>query len=239
MKRFVDMAAKGWWSGDLDARRPAKDLELLMEADDLHVVELITWPGRQDSCWPRPPASAKDPLVRFDENRYYHLSAGVDARAGGTLLFFNLAQAARHGRPGREYPPQAGPDPAGQVSTPAPGSMPRLPTAGTCRCGSPLGNVDSIELANSNLARKSCRDQGRSPASPATPSAFPGPTATAAGRRESTTNCSIAGCAFRPPPAAARAWPPIRSVTTGFTPTSTAISATRNGGTPCGRPRRP
>ena len=43
LRRFVDMAADGWWSGDLDVRRPARDIELLMAADDLHVAEVITW----------------------------------------------------------------------------------------------------------------------------------------------------------------------------------------------------
>ena len=37
------MAADGWWSGDLDVRRPARDIELLMAAEDLHVAEVITW----------------------------------------------------------------------------------------------------------------------------------------------------------------------------------------------------
>ena len=43
LRRFVDMAADGWWSGDLDVRRPTSDIELLMLADDLHVAEVITW----------------------------------------------------------------------------------------------------------------------------------------------------------------------------------------------------
>ena len=41
LKRFVDMAPEGWWSGDLDVERPVKDLELLMQAEDLHVAELV------------------------------------------------------------------------------------------------------------------------------------------------------------------------------------------------------
>src|SRR6188768_555807 len=48
LKRFVDMAADGWWSGDLHVERPAKDLELLMLAEDLHVVQLVTWPNRKN-----------------------------------------------------------------------------------------------------------------------------------------------------------------------------------------------
>ncbi len=43
LHRFVDMSAEGWWSGDLDVRRPVADIELLMSADDLHVAEVISW----------------------------------------------------------------------------------------------------------------------------------------------------------------------------------------------------
>jgi len=43
MLRFVDMAARGWYSGDLYVRRDPKDVELLMRAEDLHVAEVVTW----------------------------------------------------------------------------------------------------------------------------------------------------------------------------------------------------
>ena len=45
MRRAVDMAKEGWWSGDLLVRRPPRDAQLLMDADDLrlgqsaHLVE--------------------------------------------------------------------------------------------------------------------------------------------------------------------------------------------------------
>ncbi len=38
LRRAVDMAAAGWWSGDLQVRRKITNLELLMQAEDLHVV---------------------------------------------------------------------------------------------------------------------------------------------------------------------------------------------------------
>ncbi len=104
LKRFADMASEGWWSGDIDAARAASDLELLMRADDLHVVELITWPGRS-ALLPKKPI-ANNPLVQFDTNRFYHLSAGIDARGGGTLLFYNLPQPLDLGGLKPEFPPQ-------------------------------------------------------------------------------------------------------------------------------------
>src|SRR5574340_429901 len=68
--RFVDMSALGWWSGDNDVRRPVRDIELLMLADDLHLAQVITWSSdRSEGSRQSPP---KDPVVRFDGNRYYH-----------------------------------------------------------------------------------------------------------------------------------------------------------------------
>ena len=85
------MAADGWWSGDLDVRRPARDIELLMEADDLHVAEVVTWRNDKSPWGDQLP---KEPLVRFDGNRYYHLLAGASARPGTELLLFESAGAA-------------------------------------------------------------------------------------------------------------------------------------------------
>lgn len=90
LERFADMAAEGWWSGELDIARPAVDLPLLMRAEDLHVATLITWPDREVLL-----PSGYDPartLVTFDKNRFVHVGAGIDARDGGTLLLLNLAK---------------------------------------------------------------------------------------------------------------------------------------------------
>lgn len=47
MVRGVDMAAAGWYSGDLDVQRRARDIELVMNSEDLHVVPLTTWTSAQ------------------------------------------------------------------------------------------------------------------------------------------------------------------------------------------------
>ncbi len=102
MLRFVDMSEHGWWSGDLHVRRPPRDIELLMRAEDLHVVPVITWWNDEDD-WagkPRP----KDLLNRFDRDRYCHLMAGGHARAGGTLLYFNLPSPLKPDGASQEYP---------------------------------------------------------------------------------------------------------------------------------------
>ena len=61
LHRFVDMSAEGWWSGDLDVRRPAADIELLMSADDLHVAEVISWSNDKSQSWKR----RQEPCQRF------------------------------------------------------------------------------------------------------------------------------------------------------------------------------
>ena len=86
LRRFVDMSSYGWFSGDLDVRRPAADMELLIEADDLHVAEVITWQNDKHSWGKKPPAQ---PLVRFDGDRCYHLLAGALTRSGTEVLLLN------------------------------------------------------------------------------------------------------------------------------------------------------
>ncbi len=101
MHRYVDMAAEGWWSGDLDVRRPAKDIELLLAAEDLHVLPLVTW-WNGHSQW-TPSTVPADPLVSFAGSRIGHLLAGELSRPGGTVRLFQLAEIPRVEAQG-EYP---------------------------------------------------------------------------------------------------------------------------------------
>ena len=101
-ERLVDLAAEGWWSGELHVHRPVAAMELLMRAEDLHVAPVITWWNKKN-LW----AGKKlpvDPLVRFDGNRFYHLMAGEDEREGGALLYFNLKKPLAIAAASREYP---------------------------------------------------------------------------------------------------------------------------------------
>ncbi|HVU90175.1 MAG TPA: CehA/McbA family metallohydrolase [Pirellulales bacterium] len=102
LTRAVDMAAEGWWSGDLHIHRAEKDIRLLMEAEDLHVAPLITW-WNEKNAWKGKPLP-KEPVVRFDGNRIYDLLGGEDERGGGALLFFNLAAPMDFSGAEREYP---------------------------------------------------------------------------------------------------------------------------------------
>jgi hypothetical protein len=102
LRRAADMASEGWWSGELHVHRPIADIELLMRSEDLHVAPVITW-WNQRSEWTSKPLP-QEPLVRFDENRFYHLLAGEDEREGGALLFFNLSRPLAVATKNREHP---------------------------------------------------------------------------------------------------------------------------------------
>lgn len=105
--RLVDMPAEGWWPGETHVHRLPEDVELLMQAEDLHVAQVITWwftrKGMRNVWNNQRPAPA-NPLVRFDGNRFYHLMAGEDERQGGALLFFNLPAPLDGGGATAEYP---------------------------------------------------------------------------------------------------------------------------------------
>ncbi|MHC4425278.1 MAG: CehA/McbA family metallohydrolase [Planctomycetota bacterium] len=88
LNRIADMASKGWWSGELHVHRPARDIELLMQAADLHVAPIITWWNRSNT-W----SGSKLPdkrVVRFDGYRFCDLLGGEDERNGGAFMYFNI-----------------------------------------------------------------------------------------------------------------------------------------------------
>lgn len=102
LERLADLAGEGWWSGELHVHRPLDDIELLMRAEDLHVAPVITWWNKRNLWGDRQPPAA--PLVRFDDNRWYHALAGEDEREGGALLYFHLPRPLALAQAGREYP---------------------------------------------------------------------------------------------------------------------------------------
>jgi hypothetical protein len=100
--RIDNLAADGWWPGDLHVHRPIDDIELLMRAEDLHVAPVITWWNNRNP-WSDQPVPERL-LTRFDTNRYYHVMAGEDEREGGALLFFQLPRPLAITGANREYP---------------------------------------------------------------------------------------------------------------------------------------
>ena len=102
ISRMINMAAAGWWSGELHVHRPVEDVPLLMQAEDLHVAPVITWWNNRNLWKGR--SLPKNPLVRFDGNRFYHVMAGEDERNGGALMYYNLRQPLEIVGATREYP---------------------------------------------------------------------------------------------------------------------------------------
>lgn len=102
LDRIANLAADGWYSGDLHIHRPLKDIELLMTAEDLHIAPVITW-WNENNAW-KDKDLPTSPLVRFDGSRFYHLLAGEDERGGGALLYFHLRQPLAITGSQREFP---------------------------------------------------------------------------------------------------------------------------------------
>jgi hypothetical protein len=85
LSRTIDMASKGWWSGELHVHRPAKDIELLMQAEDLHIAPIITWWNRSNK-W-KNSQIPKTRVVSFDRNYFYDLLGGEDFQYDGPCRY--------------------------------------------------------------------------------------------------------------------------------------------------------
>lgn len=150
LKRGVDMSKAGWWSGEFDARRPVKDLELLMMAEDLHVLPTVALADKRD---PRSAEAAyTKATTQFDGNRFYDLGGRRDDRDGGPLLYFGLTRPLDLKQP--RYDATNGLE---QLLGPADNSdvwidVP-LPAAWDLPLWLAAGVVDSIELTNSQSHR--------------------------------------------------------------------------------------
>ena len=149
LERIADLAAEGWWSGELHVHRNSGNAELLMRAEDLHVAQFITWWNRQNPWSNAPPAN---PLRQFDGNRFAHVLAGEDEREGGALLYFNLKQpltmtdATRHFPSSLVYAQQARKQPGAWIDMEKPfwWDFPLWLASGLC---------DSVGLANNHVHR--------------------------------------------------------------------------------------
>jgi len=102
LKRIADLAAEGWYSGDLHVHRPIEQMRLLMRAEDLHVAPVITWWNHRNLWSDRP--LPDNPLVQFDGNRFYRVMAGEDEREGGALMYFGRSRPLAIAGSSREYP---------------------------------------------------------------------------------------------------------------------------------------
>jgi hypothetical protein len=102
LDRIADMAAEGWYSGDLHIHRPVEQLAAHMAAEDLHIAPVITWWNNQN-LW-REAGPPTDPLRQAGRGRWYEVLAGEDERGGGALLYFHLPRPLNIAGAQREYP---------------------------------------------------------------------------------------------------------------------------------------
>ena len=102
LRRIVNLAEEGWFSGETHVHRGLPDVELLMRAEDLHVGQVITWWNKTN---PWKGTDAPKPAIRkFDGNRFYHAVSGEDERDGGALLFCDLSSSLDITAGARHFP---------------------------------------------------------------------------------------------------------------------------------------
>jgi hypothetical protein len=156
LRRFVDMQAEGWWSGDLHVHRAPTDVPLLMRAQDLHVAPIITWWNEQN-LWQNQPLP-EEVLLQQDGDYFVHLLAGEDERGGGALLYFNLDEPLElPSRSQREYPPMSR---FLELASRRPGAHVDVekPFWWDVPVWLASGQVDSIGLANNHMLRDGMLD---------------------------------------------------------------------------------
>lgn len=102
LQRWIDMAVRGWWSGDMHVHRAPADMEVLMMASDLHFAPAITrWNERSNlDSWPAQ-------KIYTSETRAYSIDNCEDERGWGAALFFGVKNPIKlyHARMDRDYPP--------------------------------------------------------------------------------------------------------------------------------------
>jgi len=87
MKRHVDMAKAGWYSGDLDVRREPADLPLILQAEDLHVAAVPTRLNDKNLLAGKP--TPKEMLFQAPPDRCAQFLANAIAGGGGQYLVLN------------------------------------------------------------------------------------------------------------------------------------------------------
>jgi hypothetical protein len=102
LKRWIDMAARGWYSGDVHCHRPTAELANLMRAEDLNVCLPITYwttnaelpPSRGDktdkTTYPAAPIAVDATHVWYPRNTEYEIfKVGGKPHTLGAFLILN------------------------------------------------------------------------------------------------------------------------------------------------------
>lgn len=155
LERIADLAAQGWWSGELHVHRPPADMPMLLRAEDLHVAPVITWWNGRNP-WRERPLPA-DTLVTLDEQRCYDVMGGEDEREGGALMYFGLKEPLPLRGGIKDFPEYPSPMKFVELARAHEGVWIDLekPFWWDTPVWLASGQIDSIGLANNHM----CRDQ--------------------------------------------------------------------------------
>lgn len=96
-ERWADLAAEGWWSGDLHVHRPLADAAALLRAEDLHVGAFVTrWNEQAPAGGPgaagrgATDGGAPRAALTVDADRHAVAPVTEDERGGGAVLLHGV-----------------------------------------------------------------------------------------------------------------------------------------------------
>jgi hypothetical protein len=177
-----------------------------MRAEDLHIASVITWWNRQNVWKTKTGANRQPtgPLVRFDQNRYYHAYGGEDERGGGAILFVNLPRPLEIAEAASEFPSSASFVSEARTFAGAWVDMEK-PYGWDVPLWLAKGQVDSAGLANANMCRDGMYRGGEEPGNckPRDAARLPPPLGNGFWTLE--TYYHMLNCGFRIPPSAGSA----------------------------------
>ncbi len=86
LSRWIDMAARGWWSGDTHVHRKPEEMPGLVRAADIYFAPTVTkWNDRSIlDEWPA------QPMFTVDGNRYFSVNNSEDERPWGAVMFLGM-----------------------------------------------------------------------------------------------------------------------------------------------------
>ena len=152
--RWINMAERGWFSGDLHIHRPLNDMPNLILAEDLNVApDTTVWNERNE--W-EGNAIPLGKVIEVDETHFYGILTQEDERGGGAVMMMNLDSPIDLGRTSRWYPANSAYCRAARGT----GAIvdQEKPFWWEAPVNVALGVVDTIGIINNHMQRESIMD---------------------------------------------------------------------------------